>query len=247
MYKVKVTAVAMVLLAASLMAAQVVPDPPVMPAEKPATLPATVAKADKPAAPADGAPQLQSRDERYKVAPGDSFDIIFELSPEFNQNGVSVQPDGFVTLKSVGDIYVQGQTVPELTQTLKQVYGKILNDPILTVNLKDFEKPYFVADGQVGKPGKYDLRGEVTLTQALAIAGGMNSDAKASQVLLFRRVSDEWMEARIINVKQMHKSGNLKEDPTIHPGDMLFVPKTTLSKIDRFFPSAQMGSMFRPN
>lgn len=237
----------MVLLAASLMAAQVVPDPPVMPAEKPATLPATVAKADKPAAPADGAPQLQSRDERYKVAPGDSFDIIFELSPEFNQNGVSVQPDGFVTLKSVGDIYVQGQTVPELTQTLKQVYGKILNDPILTVNLKDFEKPYFVADGQVGKPGKYDLRGEVTLTQALAIAGGMNSDAKASQVLLFRRVSDEWMEARIINVKQMHKSGNLKEDPTIHPGDMLFVPKTTLSKIDRFFPSAQMGSMFRPN
>jgi polysaccharide biosynthesis/export protein len=168
------------------------------------------------------------------------------LSPEFNQTGVAVQPDGYVTLHSVGDVYVQGQTVPELTQTLKGTYGKILHDPIITVNLKDFEKPYFVADGQVGKPGKYDLRGEVTLTQALAIAGGMNTDAKTSQVLLFRRISDEWLEAKVFNVKRMHIQGNLKEDPTIHPGDMLFVPKNAFSKIARFLPSAQLGSMIRP-
>ncbi|MFZ0808555.1 MAG: polysaccharide biosynthesis/export family protein [Candidatus Sulfotelmatobacter sp.] len=237
--KIEVGALAVLLLSASLLA-QVVPDAAVKPA------------ADKTAAPnaalstAPAVPQFQKRDERYKVAPGDSFDIIFELSPEFNQTAVAVQPDGYVTLHSVGDIYVQGQTVPELTQTLKQTYGKILHDPIVTVNLKDFEKPYFVADGQVGKPGKYDLRGEVTLTQALAIAGGMNSEAKTSQVLLFRRISDEWMEAKVFNVKRMHIQGNLKEDPTIHPGDMLFVPKNALSKIERFFPSTQMGSMLRP-
>ena len=103
--------------------------------------------------------QFQSRASRYKIAPGDSFDLNFELSPEFNQSGVAVQPDGFVTLRGIGDIQVKGQTVPELTQTLRTAYGKILNDPIISVSLKDFEKPYFVADGQVGKPGKYDLRG----------------------------------------------------------------------------------------
>jgi polysaccharide biosynthesis/export protein len=117
----------------------------------------------------------------------------------------------------------------------------------VTVTLKDFEKPYFVADGQVGRPGKYDLRGDVTLTQAIAIAGGFKDEAKGSQVLLFRRVSDEWMEAKIFNVKKMHKTLSLKEDPTLHPGDMVFVPKNALSKIDKFFPSAQMGSMLRPN
>jgi polysaccharide export outer membrane protein len=238
--KIEVGALAMLLLSASLLA-QGVPDAAVKAGDEKMAAP-NAALSTAPAT----VPQFQKRDERYKVAPGDSFDIIFELSPEFNQTGVAVQPDGYVTLHSVGDIYVQGQTVPELTQTLKQTYGKILHDPIVTVNLKDFEKPYFVADGQVGKPGKYDLRGEVTLTQALAIAGGMNSEAKTSQVLLFRRISDEWMEAKVFNVKRMHIQGNLKEDPTIHPGDMLFVPKNTLSKIERFFPSAQMGSMLRP-
>jgi polysaccharide export outer membrane protein len=206
----------------------------------------------KPAAPAVATtaasiadPHFQSRNTRYKIAPGDSFDLNFELSPEFNQSGVAVQPDGYVTLRSVGDIKVQGQTVPELTETLRGAYSKILNAPIISVSLKDFEKPYFVADGQVGKPGKYDLRGDITLTQAIAIAGGFKDSARHSQVLLFRRVSDEWMEAKIINVKQMEKAGNLKEDPMLHPGDMLFVPKSTMSKIDKFFPSASMGSFFQ--
>ncbi|MGA8428277.1 MAG: polysaccharide biosynthesis/export family protein [Candidatus Sulfotelmatobacter sp.] len=194
----------------------------------------------------DTAPQLQTRDTRYKIAPGDSFDLNFELSPEFNQTAVAVQPDGFVTLRGVGDLNVQGQTVPELTQTLRGAYNKILNDPIISVVLKDFEKPYFVADGQIGKPGKYDLRGDTTLTQAIAIAGGFKDSSRHSQVLLFRRVSDQWMEAKVINVKQMEKSGNLKEDPMLHPGDMLFVPKNTMSKIDKFFPSASMGTFFRP-
>lgn len=199
------------------------------------------------AKPAAGAgPQLQSRIARYKIAPGDSFDLNFELSPEFNQTAIAVQPDGFVNLRGVGDVKVQGQTVPELTQTLRAAYGKILNDPIISVILKDFEKPYFVADGQVGKPGKYDLRGDTTLSQAIAMAGGFTDASRHSQVLLFRRVSDQWMEAKIIDVKKMEKTGSLKEDPVLHPGDMLFVPKNTMSKIERFLPSSSMGTFFRP-
>ena len=227
---------AIVLMSGSLcLAQQVVSDP----ATKAAALPAaSSSEANEP--------QFQTRSPRYKLAPGDSFDLNFELSPEFNQSGVAVQPDGFVTLRGVGDIKVQGLTVPELTQTLRSAYGKILNDPIISVNLKDFEKPYFVADGQVGRPGKYDLRGDTTLTQAIAIAGGFSTGSKASQVLLFRRVSDQWMEAKMIDVHKMHKSGNLREDPLLHPGDMLFVPKTAFSKYEKFIPSAQMGTMFKP-
>lgn len=191
-------------------------------------------------------PQFKARVNRYKIAPGDTFDINFDLSPEFNQAAVAVQPDGYVTLRGVGDIKVQGQTVPQLTETLRKAYSKILNSPIISVVLKDFEKPYFVADGQIGKPGKYDLRGETTLTQAIAIAGGFTDASKHSQVLLFRRVSDEWMEAKIVNVKKMEKHGDLSEDPVLHPGDMLFVPKNTLSKIDHFFPTASMGTFFQP-
>lgn len=186
-------------------------------------------------------PQLQQRDSRYRLAAGDSFDVGFELSPEFNQT-VTVQPDGFVTLKAVGDVKVAGQTVPELTQTLRTAYGKILNDPLVVVVLKDFEKPYFIADGQVTHPGKYEMRGVVTLTEAVAIAGGFTENARHSQVLLFRRVDDQWLSAKIFNVKEMRKKGDLHEDPTLKPGDMLVVPKNTLSKIKPFIPNAGLGA-----
>jgi polysaccharide export outer membrane protein len=194
---------------------------------------------DNPAQPAT--PQLQQRDQRYHLAAGDSFDVSFELSPEFNQT-VTVQPDGYVTLKAVGDVRVAGQTVPELTQTLRTAYGKMLNDPLIVVNLKDFEKPYFIADGQVGHPGKYDMRGTVTLTQAVAIAGGFTENAKHSQVLLFRRVNDQWLSAKIFNIKDMERRHDLHEDPTLHPGDMLIVPKNALSKIKPFIPNSGMGA-----
>jgi polysaccharide export outer membrane protein len=187
------------------------------------------------------APQLQQRDSRYHLAAGDTFDVGFELSPEFNQT-VTIQPDGFVTLKAVGDLKVMGQTVPELTQTLRTAYGKILNDPLVVVVLKDFEKPYFIADGQVGHPGKYDMRGVVTLTEAVAIAGGFTEAAKHSQVLLFRRVDDQWLSAKIFNVKAMRRKGDLHEDPTLKPGDMLVVPKNMLSKIKPFIPNAGLGA-----
>jgi polysaccharide export outer membrane protein len=189
-------------------------------------------------------PHLQSRDLRYRISAGDAFDINFDLSPEFNQVAVTVQPDGFVTLRGVGDFKVDGQTVPELTQTVRMAYQKILHDPIVSLVLKDFEKPYFIANGQVGKPGKYDLRGQITLTEAIAIAGGFTKESKHSQVLLFRRLNDQWSEAKILNIKKMEKSGNLAEDPLLHPGDMLFVPKNTYSKIEHFIPNAQIGSYF---
>jgi len=180
-------------------------------------------------------PQLQARDTRYHLCEGDSFAVAFELSPEFNQT-VTIQPDGFVTLKGIGDIRVQDETVPQLTQMLRELYGKILNDPEITVVLTDFQKPFFVADGQVTHPGKYELRGNVTLAEAIATAGGFTDSAKHSQVRLYRRVDDQWMFAKVFNLKEMEKKGDLHEDPLLHPGDMLFVPKNSLSKIKPFIP-----------
>jgi polysaccharide export outer membrane protein len=184
---------------------------------------------------------FRERYPRYKLEPGDAFDIAFELSPEFNQS-VTVQPDGYITLRGIGDVHVAGETVPELTATLRTAYQKILNDPLISVVLKDFEKPYFIADGQVARPGKYELRGATTVTEAIAMAGGFQDTAKHSQVLLFRRVDDNWVSAKIVDVKKMEKSGSLREDPTLHPGDMLFVPKNSFSKIRPFIPTASMSA-----
>lgn len=188
---------------------------------------------------------LLDRHPRYQLQEGDSFDLDFALSPEFNQ-ALLVQPDGYVTLKGAGSVYVEGQTVPELTETIKSAYAKILHDPIITVDLKDFQKPYFIAAGQVGKPGKYDLRSPTTVTEAIAIAGGFNEKAKHSQVVLFHPTQGGMFEAKLLNVKKLLASHNLSEDTYLRPGDMLYVPQSAYSKIERYIPTANMGAYYNP-
>jgi len=220
--------------------------------------PAAATSGEQAAVPRSDHPELQRRNPRYKLRTGDSFDLTFPLSPEFNQTGnrnsnaegtstgavggVIIQPDGYVTLAGVGDVYAAGKTVPELTETIQTTYSKILHDPVVTITLRDFEKPYFKALGQVGKPGKYDLRGETTVTQAVALAGGFTTKgAKTSQVLLFRQASDDWLEVRKVDVKKMLSGKDLREDIYLRPGDMIFVPTNTYSKIEPYIPKASLA------
>jgi polysaccharide biosynthesis/export protein len=193
-----------------------------------------------------GQPVPQQRNPRYELGKGDVLDLNFPFTPEFNQTTVTVQPDGYITLTDLGDVYVAGKTVRELREALQTAYGKILHDPVINVVLKDFEKPYFIAGGQIGHPGKYDLRGDTTLSEAVAIAGGFTENSKHSQVLLFRRVSNEWAEARIVNVKRMFQAGNLTEDIYLKPGDMFFVPQNAISKIRKWIPYTSISGAFNP-
>jgi polysaccharide export outer membrane protein len=190
-------------------------------------------------------PQLQHRNPHYQLSRGDTFDLAFPFTPEFNQT-VTVQPDGYITLTGLGDRYVAGKTVPELRELLQTEYAKILHDPVINVVPKDFEKPYFIAGGQIGHPGKYDLRGDTTLTEAIAIAGGFTGNSKHSQVLLIRRVSNDWAEVKVLNVKKMFQTGNLTEDVHLQPGDMFFVPQNAISKIKPWVPYTSVSTGFTP-
>jgi polysaccharide export outer membrane protein len=189
--------------------------------------------------------QLKQRDPRYRVRKSDVIEVKFKFSPEFDQT-VTVQPDGFVTLDGAGDLKVENKTLPELREAIRLAYRGILHDPVITVSLKDFDKPFFVAAGQVGHPGKYELRSDTTLVEALAIAGDITPAAKHSQVVLFRHISNETVEARVINVKKMLGTHNLQEDPHLMPGDMVFVPQNKISKMQRYLPTTSMGAYLNP-
>jgi polysaccharide export outer membrane protein len=182
----------------------------------------------------DDRPGLQKRNPRYQIQRDDVLILSFALSPELNQT-VTVQPDGYITLLSAGSLFVQGMTVPDVTAAIKQTYSKTLRDPIIDVDLKDFQKPYFVALGQVGKPGQYDLRYEMTVTEAIAVAGGFNPTAR-TQVFLYHRVGDQWVEAKELNIKQILQGKNVGEDPRIGPGDMIFVPEKWITKFRKYVP-----------
>lgn len=188
---------------------------------------------------------LQRRNQRYHLHSADVLELSFPFTPEFNQT-VTVQPDGYITLRGADDIRVEGQTLPEVSKSIRIAYSRVLHDPVINIGLKDFEKPYFIVGGEVGHPGKFDLRDETTVAQAVAIAGGFRESAKHSEVLLFHRVPNGWMQVKRLNLKKMLKEANLEEDAHLQAGDFLYVPKNTFSKIQRFIPSSSMGMYASP-
>lgn len=190
-------------------------------------------------------PASLRRGPRYRLHPSDTLALSFSLTSEFDQT-VTVQPDGYITLRDVGDVMAVNDTLPQVREAIRNAYSKILHDPLISIDLKDFEKPYFVVGGQVGKPGKFEWRSEITLTQAIESAGGLTDASKHSQVVLFRRMSDQWTTTQVINVKKMLKSRTLKEDPVLQPGDMVFVPKNTISKLKPFLPTTGTGLYYNP-
>ena len=181
----------------------------------------------------------------YRLRPGDVVEISFTVAPEFNQT-LTVQPDGYVMLKDAGMLEVQGLNLEEFSAAVQKAYRGYLHDPQAAVALKEFERPSFVVGGEVGKPGKYELRSDTTVAEAVQIAGGMTQQAKHSQVVLFRRVNDDLLETRVVNLKKMLKGADLKEDAHLRPGDMVFVPQNTISKIARFVTKPSLSMYFNP-
>jgi polysaccharide biosynthesis/export protein len=181
----------------------------------------------------------------YRLRKSDVVEIKFTFSPEFDQI-VSVQPDGFVALKGTGDLLAEGLTLSELRNSIRELYAPVLRDPEVSVILKDFDKPFFLAGGQVARPGKYDLRSPTTVAEAIAIAGGFTEQAKHSQVVVFRKVIDGVVETHVLNLKAMLASRNLEEDLELKPGDMLFVPQNRISKIRKFLPASSLSTFFTP-
>ena len=176
------------------------------------------------------------RNPRYKISRNDVLVLTFPIATEMNQT-VTVMPDGYINLQGAGSLYVQGLTVPETVEAVKKAYAGILHDPIIEVNLTDFQKPYFVVLGQVTKPGQYDLRYDMTITQAVAVAGGFASTAK-TQLLYYHPISPTTMEVKKLNIKDVLNGKNVNEQVRLSPGDMIFVPEKAITKFRKYVPYA---------
>jgi polysaccharide export outer membrane protein len=189
----------------------------------------------------DQSPTFAEHDPRYRIQTSDVIEVHYRYTPEFDQT-VTVQPDGFVALQIVGDLKLQGLTMDQVKAAILEKASLRLKDPEITLVLKDFEKPYFVVGGEVGTPGRFEMRGTVTAIQAIAMAGGFKNSAKHSQVVLFRKVSPDLAKTQILNLKAAMTGSTSEPNIDLKPGDMLIVPQNRISKIERIVKIANIGA-----
>jgi polysaccharide export outer membrane protein len=184
-------------------------------------------------------------ENRYRLQPGDVLEVQFRYSPEFNQT-VTVQPDGYITLEIGGDLKVAGFTIEQTRNAILRQARTRLQDPVATIMLKEFQRPYFVVAGEVSQPGKIEMRERVTAIQAIMLAGGMKETAKSSQVVVFRQINSDMAEVKLLNLKSIRRTSDLENDLTLQAGDMVFVPRDKISKIERFMKLASVAAFMAP-
>src|SRR6185437_4898280 len=110
-----------------------------------------------------------------------------------------------------------GKTPPELSRMIAAALEKdYLNDPIVTVTVKDATSKRVTVDGAVMQPGIYQIPGQTTLMQAIAMAKGPDTVADISKVAIFR-VNGEKRTAAVFNLSQI-RTGKMA-DPPVYPND----------------------------
>jgi polysaccharide biosynthesis/export protein len=184
-------------------------------------------------------------EDRYRLQPGDVLEVQYRYSPEFNQT-VTVQPDGYVSMEIGGDLKIAGLTIEQARQAILREAGKRLQDPVATIVLKEFQRPYFVVAGEVATPGRIEMRERVTAIQAIMLAGGMKESAKSSQVVVFRKINSDTAEVKLLNLKSIRRTSDLENDLTLQPGDMVYVPRDKISKVERFMKLASVAAFMTP-
>ena len=181
----------------------------------------------------------------YRIETGDTVEVLYRNSPEFNQT-VSVQPDGAVALQLVGTVPIRGLTVEEARGRITREAAKRLNDPDVSLALKDFDKPHFTVMGEVTNPGRYELRGSLSAVDGLAMAGGFKITAKHTQILLIHRINNTIGETQLVDYRSLEKPRRGQELIALRPGDLIIVPQSKLSKLERYVKLVNAGVYYNP-
>ncbi len=193
-------------------------------------------------------PTFSDRNPPYRLQSGDTVEVQYRYTPEYNATAV-IQPGGSVNLPMAGDIKLQGLTIPEAQSAIAEKASERLNQPEVAVLLKDYVHPYFVVAGEVGHPGRFEMHGDVTAFEAIAIGGGFKDSSKHSQVLLIRKYDKDMAEVTVLDMKAMSHKSQIAEDPVLRPGDMLLVPQNNVSKLERYVrwtTAGMIGLAFLP-
>ena len=131
----------------------------------------------------------------------------------------TVNPGGKIALPLVGEVQASGLTAAELTQRLTDEYAKKVKSPVVTVSLREVNSYRFYFVGKVAKPGMYASRSEVTLLQAISIAGGIMDGADLAQAYVARG------KDRVpVDFVRLMRQGDLTQNITLNADDTIVLP-----------------------
>jgi polysaccharide export outer membrane protein len=174
----------------------------------------------------------------YKVGPLDVLEVTVFKVPDLSKS-VQVSEAGTISFPLVGEVAAGGKTAREIEQSLTKLLGtKYLQNPQVTVFVKEYNSQRVTIEGAVKKPGVIPMAGGLSLLQAIAQAQGLETVAETT-VVVFRVTNGKRVAAKY-DVSSIREGKS--DDPQLQAGDVIIVPtsdvKEGINTVVKFLPLA---------
>ena len=166
--------------------------------------------------------KVDNSEQPYRIGREDVLDIAVWRDPELSRT-LPVRPDGFISMPMVGEVQAAGKTPTELADALKQSFQSYVQEPRVTVIVREVNSSRVFITGEVAHPGAYPLRGRVSVLQAIALAGGFTDFADRDGIVVLRRQGTEG-EPIAVSYSELVDAPKTNEPLDLRPGDTIVVP-----------------------
>jgi polysaccharide export outer membrane protein len=158
----------------------------------------------------------------YLIGPADVLSIVFWRDKDMSAD-VIVRPDGKISLPLLDEVQAAGLTPEQLRAHLVAAAAKFVEEPNATVVVKEIHSRKVFITGNVTKPGTYDLTGDLTVLQLIAMAGGLQEYADKKGIVILRTENGR-QQTHKFNYKDVIKQRHVEQNLVLKPGDTVVVP-----------------------
>ena len=202
-------------------ATQMPSSPTSAPAGARATAPAPTISEPPGPTPVTGAVAPLSSD--YVIGPGDVLQITVWKNDTLSRT-VPVRPDGKISMPLLHDVHAAGLTAMQLRDKIATALGEFMPNPEIAVSVNDVRSLRVSVLGEVAKPGVVELRGQTTILEIIAMAGGFKDFASPSRITILR-IDEHGKTKRIrFNYNRAVANTGDEENVILRSGDVVVVP-----------------------
>jgi polysaccharide export outer membrane protein len=167
--------------------------------------------------------EIQPVDGNYLIGPEDVLDISVWKNQDLSIT-VVVRPDGMISMPLLGDIPASGNTPAILQNHITERLKQFVQDPKVAVIVREANSQVYFVMGETIRPGKYPLKSDTTVLQALAISGGFTQWADGNSLVILRKTPGKEAHRIVIRYKDIVSGKSPKTNIMLNPGDTVIVP-----------------------
>ncbi len=181
----------------------------------------------------------------YRLGPEDVISVTVFGQDRYSKQGIKIPPSGRISLALIPDgIFVNGKTVDQVAELVKKRYDEYIIDPQVSVSLDQAGSYRYSVVGDVGQPGIRLMSRRLSVSEAIAEAGGVLQTGNRKKIVVLRKQANGSLAQIPVNLSAIYR-GQAPDSIYLVPGDQVIVPGNTLKKLQTIMGFTQVLTFAR--